>query len=66
MQGDSLESARAEIWGPQQVPPLDLMGWGIARDRVARTPRPRTGLKALAEAFGLFERLVKAILLARL
>jgi hypothetical protein len=42
---------------------LGLVGWGIARDLIALTPNPRTGLKALAEAFGLFERLVKAILL---
>jgi hypothetical protein len=48
MQGASLESARAEI----------------ARDQVARTPRPRSSMKALAKAFGLSLRLVKAILLA--
>jgi hypothetical protein len=63
MQGASLESARAGTRGPQQVPLLGLVGWGIARDQIARTPSPRTALKALAEAFGLFERLVKAILL---
>jgi hypothetical protein len=42
MQGASLESAREEM----------------ARDQVARTPRPRPELAA-AKAFGRFERLVK-------
>jgi hypothetical protein len=62
MQGASLESARAGTRGPQQVPPLGLVGCGIAGDQITRTPNPRTGLKALAKAFGLFKRLVKAIL----
>ena len=60
--GASLESAREEIRGSRQVPPLDLVGWGNARDQVARTPRPRTRLKSLAKAFGLFRRLVKTTL----
>ena len=50
MQGDNFDSARVEM----------------GRDQGSRTPTPRTGLKALAEVFGLFERLVKAILLNRL
>lgn len=64
MQGASLESAREEIRGPQQVPPLDLVGWKIARDQMARTPRPRHGFAARAKTFGLVKRLVKARLLA--
>ena len=47
MQGDNLESARVEI----------------ALDQVARTPKPRNTLKAWTVTFGLFERLVKTILL---
>ena len=47
MQGDNFDSARVEI----------------ARDQGSQTPTPRTEAKALALAFALFERLVKAILL---
>ncbi len=50
MQGASLESARDEI----------------ARDQMARTPRPRQGLAATTKLFGLVERLLKAVPLARL
>ena len=48
MQGASLESAREEI----------------ARDQMARTPRPRHGFAAMAKTFGLLKRLVKVRLLA--
>ena len=50
MQGASLESAREEI----------------ARDQVARTPRPRPGLEATAKAFRLVERRLNVYSLTRL
>lgn len=66
MQGDNFDSARLESRGPQQIPSLDLVSWGIGRAQGLRRPMPHTACKALPDVFSSFAQLVKIILLARL